>query len=485
MGDHSGLAKLSLLRQSKWPYNNTYFVSDLMDAEGTLNLLISDAKFQETDSDLSMLDITKAGTSSSCPSTSEKNFDAQIRMSDLEHGDTRIVFMPQRRRYPRGSTVNTYGVNLSSWLKILSSGDILPDAVEILHENNGGWGIHISDCSDVKGKSCITTNANILLGKQACAYHVWMKPRPWWHEEHFVYARHDFHSGKNFLLVAGSSLDSTLQNLRMRFDSATTSPHLFSILLALTTSWIKDLGRFVWDQDFATQKLESDTGWSLVGHTQLRPLPPAKLSLRRDLVTTKETLSHASRASESYHELFNFLSKKVHLLPAATPSPSCRIDQFEAVFLQHSIRQWHQKQQADALKARIDAQWNAVNALVAQHNNSLNYQIAADSRTDTVIMRRISFVTIAFLPATFLATFFSMIFFDMNAGHITVSPMIWIYVVCVVPVTLVIAWQSSTLGLTLGLSRIWKREGIVPGKRGSSWENRTTQSPLSRDFRMA
>ena len=435
----------------EWPYNCKYFVAELMEAVGALTLLACDAKFHMPDSNslelLTALDMTDTGICSYSLFPSEPQFDDKLRMSDLKHGDTRVIFISQKRHYPKNSTVNTYELKLSTWLRILSSGEIIPDAVDILHENNGGWGVHTSYCSHVKGMSCQTESPHRPTGREICAYHVCLKPRPWWNEEHFVYARYDFHSGKQLILVAGTSLQTQLQCLSSRFNSM-TRPHLFSIFLALATTWIKDLERFVWDQDFATQQLESDTGWSTVGHTQVRPLPPEKLALRKGMITTKDALSHVVRASESLGELFVYLSKQSHSLPLVGPGLSLHPDQLNDAFLQYSTRQWHLKRQANALIDRIDSQWNVVNALIAQHNNSLNCQIANDSRIDTIIIRRISFVTIAFLPATFLATFFSMSFFDIRSGSLTVSPTIWIYAVCAIPVTLIIAWQASTMGLS-------------------------------------
>lgn len=185
------------------------------------------------------------------------------------------------------------------------------------------------------------------------------------------------------------------------------------------------------------------------------------------MVLTKERLSHVVRTSSSLSELFTFLSKEVHSLLSTRSNPNNRLNQLRDSFLQHEIRQRHLKGQAQNLIARIDAQWNVVNALIALHNDSLNFQIATDSRVDTIVMRRISYVTIAFLPATFLATFFSMSFFQVASGHMTVIPTIWIYVVCVIPVTLIVAWQSSTTGLaqvqwfSSKLSKVVKGHGIA------------------------
>ena len=54
-------------------------------------------------------------------------------------------------------------------------------------------------------------------------------------------------------------------------------------------------------------------------------------------------------------------------------------------------------------------------------------------------MRRIAAVTTIFLPATFLATFFSMMFFHTDEGIVLkVSSTIWVYFVCTAVLSLVI-----------------------------------------------
>ncbi|OAP56622.1 hypothetical protein AYL99_08734 [Fonsecaea erecta] len=436
---------------SDWPYSCKYFVPELMNAEGATSLLKGDAEFLPAESNTSecftVVDLTETGPHSFVLSPTDSQFDERLRMTDLSHGSTRIIFVSQKRLCLKNYTTSRYGLQHSTWLRILSSGDIPPDAVQLIHENNGCRGSHTSFCSDVRSIPCRTKASSNKLWETLCAYHIWLKPRPWWNEEHFVYARHDFHSTRKLLLVVGTSLDAQRQRVLSQFRSV-TQPHLFSVLLALTTTWTKDLEEFVWEQDFSTQRLESDTGWSTVGHTQLKPLPREKLALRKDVIFTKDALSHALRASESFDELFTFLSKEIHSIPLDCYKVKLRSDQLKDAFLQQSCKQWHQKSQAQGLMERLDTQWKIVSALMAQHNNSLNYQIATDSRVDTVIMRRISFVTIAFLPATFLATFFSMSFFHVTSDDLAASPAIWIYVACVVPLTLAIAWQSSTRGLS-------------------------------------
>jgi Mg2+ and Co2+ transporter CorA len=74
-------------------------------------------------------------------------------------------------------------------------------------------------------------------------------------------------------------------------------------------------------------------------------------------------------------------------------------------------------------------------------------------------MKAITLLTMAFLPATFVATIFSMGFFDYslnkrNEMELKVAPQVWMYVVVTVPLTLVVLgacaiwlkWNSKRLG---------------------------------------
>jgi Mg2+ and Co2+ transporter CorA len=67
-------------------------------------------------------------------------------------------------------------------------------------------------------------------------------------------------------------------------------------------------------------------------------------------------------------------------------------------------------------------------------------------------MKAITLLTMAFLPATFVATIFSMGFFDYslngrNEMELKVAPQVWMYVVVTVPLTL----------LVLGVCALWLR----------------------------
>ncbi|KAL3290707.1 Protein kinase [Colletotrichum asianum] len=79
-------------------------------------------------------------------------------------------------------------------------------------------------------------------------------------------------------------------------------------------------------------------------------------------------------------------------------------------------------------------------------HTKVNMEIASRTKEDSTQMKSIALLTMVFLPATFLATVFSMSFFnwqpDSEKGEAEVSPKIWIYAVIAGIVTLMtlLAW---------------------------------------------
>ncbi|KAK4237720.1 hypothetical protein C8A03DRAFT_15766 [Achaetomium macrosporum] len=87
-----------------------------------------------------------------------------------------------------------------------------------------------------------------------------------------------------------------------------------------------------------------------------------------------------------------------------------------------------------ALSAQLS--WNQIGYQDAQ----ANLKIASDTREDSNQMRSIAFLTMFFLPATFLSSLFSMSFFkwDAAAGEHVVSPYLWIYPVLAISITAIV-----------------------------------------------
>ncbi|KAF5504995.1 hypothetical protein CGCS363_v004361 [Colletotrichum siamense] len=96
---------------------------------------------------------------------------------------------------------------------------------------------------------------------------------------------------------------------------------------------------------------------------------------------------------------------------------------------------------------RLDIQRSMVSfitAEIAQNDSKLNLQIAGDqrqlsndSKSDSKAMKALSLLGATFLPGTFLASIFSMTFFDFQEGS-SLSPKIWIYFALTIPLTVLV-----------------------------------------------
>ncbi|KAI0455726.1 hypothetical protein F5B21DRAFT_179893 [Xylaria acuta] len=81
---------------------------------------------------------------------------------------------------------------------------------------------------------------------------------------------------------------------------------------------------------------------------------------------------------------------------------------------------------------------------VAQHDASTSVKIGLATQSDSVTMKSIAFVTLTFLPPTFVSAIFSMSFFDYSADSgWAISDKFWLYWAFAVPTTILtaVAWH--------------------------------------------
>lgn len=87
---------------------------------------------------------------------------------------------------------------------------------------------------------------------------------------------------------------------------------------------------------------------------------------------------------------------------------------------------------------------------VAQYDAGISVKIGYAAKSDSAAMRTIAFVTLTFLPPTFICAVFSMSFFTHTAdGRWTLSTEFWIYWAIAVPATIATAllwhyWQKGS-----------------------------------------
>lgn len=104
------------------------------------------------------------------------------------------------------------------------------------------------------------------------------------------------------------------------------------------------------------------------------------------------------------------------------------------------------------LSKRIQIQIKVVESSTSSYDTLIALRLARDSRNDGVAMKAITLLTMAFLPATFVATIFSMGFFhfapksatNSNEVELKVTPQVWMYVAVTVPLTVVVVGACAT-----------------------------------------
>ena len=425
-----------------------------MNPNEAMDLNFSDTEYLGCDQSFPCIDFTSDG-----PLEYDLQFDnagltALQDFGSLAPEGSRIVFLPQRRSYSTSMSTIQLTVDRATWERLLTTLMIPPNVVELLHENNGGSWQHVSQCSD---------NAE-AHGEDAehmgpCAYHICFKTSQF----ELMYARHDFHSKRSLVLIMGDKLELERQRLTSQFRDL-AAVHLFHILLAVLGTWLRKLEQSRWSLDFEVQQLEQSTGSGRL-LDEMQPLEPSQLSeLRNKTAGTQGWIRSVVRHSFVAGEHFRVLedaSPKFQLLQGH--QDEVWQHQFAGALGQYQSQQKFQAGQARELSGRIDMQWSVIAESLAKHDNDLTISMAQKARSDSLLMRQMTTISIIFLPATFLATFFSMIFFHVDAtGALSMSKYIWIYFALTSAISLAIV-------LALKISKTFDREaasGSCQGKGG-------------------
>lgn len=99
-----------------------------------------------------------------------------------------------------------------------------------------------------------------------------------------------------------------------------------------------------------------------------------------------------------------------------------------------------QRQRSISNEKRLQNEIQLAFNVVAQHDAGTTVEISRAARSDSATMKTLAFVTLTFLPPTFICALFSMSFFhyDDSSGW-AVSRQIWIYWAIAVPTTIATA----------------------------------------------
>lgn len=191
--------------------------------------------------------------------------------------------MKQKRRYYSDSRNSLCQIvlRLSTWEEVLHNFCVPPNFLEFLHSNNGGFGAEISYCND---DSTNSQHQNCPENGTS-AFHLYLKIGDWGNNEHAVYARHDFHTGHDLVLVMGTAARDYSARILAHLRASQNHLGLPQILLCLSSYWLEQVEELRTSIDQAVRDLESRTGASSLSFMQA-PLPPENLVITRDLYVT-------------------------------------------------------------------------------------------------------------------------------------------------------------------------------------------------------
>ena len=472
-------------RNESWPLNSRFYDPLTMDATHISDLLFMDTQF----------------TNEYFPwfleyACSNDNFAIRQTHADDAHEtgifrksvlDSRltIVHVGQERLYSEGGTASRISLDAPTWTAMLEQFNVLPNFLELLHNNQGGSLAYISyDRPDMLPQP--SPHVDKVHSDKPQAFHVGYKVGSAADVESAIYARHDFSTDRTLVMLFDTDVSMRLTRLQNLFR-VWQNAGLFHLVFILMSVTLETLEERRWWADHQTQALESQTGIR-TGTMHEAELPDAeRLKVNRKLLVMGKHAMFVEVGSERMQSNLSSLLDQMSAYQKAcrsVPWIDVAHHNFEnlqcAAQLKLSLAK-HQSDQAKKLGLRLQAQLDITRLLIAQRDTKLNIElaeaakasgeinveIAEATRRDSQLMRGIAAVTMIFLPATFVATFFSMVFFHVgneSSVRLTIDRRIWLYPTVTLPLTALVTiwyWTRSRYAL-------WRRkQSSVSDKSGS------------------
>ncbi|GKU07179.1 hypothetical protein FLAG1_10102 [Fusarium langsethiae] len=166
----------------------------------------------------------------------------------------------------------------------------------------------------------------------------------------------------------------------------------------------------------------------------------------RHAIHVSETLEVAEKTVMSIVQQHNVFREEIGSGDKLQNAGYRRVDE-RLLWYDHILQSLRHR--ASANKERLLNEVQLAFNSVAQYDSRIAVRIGRATQSDSAAMKTIAFVTLAFLPGTFISALFSMSFFnvDDDTGEWSVSKKIWMYWAIAIPVTL----------LTSGLWLLWQR----------------------------
>ena len=381
---------------------------------------------------------------------------AMLRLVDGHDPDNRhqvnIVVVRHRQVYPENAVSLTHSRERKSnetysqivtsrecWLQVLSLAEMLPSWLEMLHTNASACLRHISYSKNAE-KGTVTKPAAIHYG---------LKVGAWVGCEFALYVREEVDTGRVFALCAGRSTIDMRKTLSNRLTGAGRMT-AFHVMLIFMEIWAQTFTTQRWQLERKMIELEAATDPAKLLENP-NPLT-AQVSSRvwRTVALRPGVLIWASsclcdighfliRQLEDYRKLTDRLSEpEYQQIRDALSFQLALIEGNRAVFKRLEHRTDTHMNITRTVATEKDTQVSIALSRAAKMDNEVMVEISRLTKRDSEIMKAIALVTMIFLPATFTATFFSMVFFhvgDEAKPRLSVDRNIWLYPVVAVPFT--------------------------------------------------
>ena len=422
---------------SGWPFQCRYYNPLIMDAAHLSTLIVEETRYADDSCAwlLEYISITEGQPHRR--KLCVKDASELDTLSSMMHKSPLVVLHVEHKRWYFGKqrgTTTSISVDASTWITLLGTGEVLPSFLELLHSNNGG-SLSITSYDE----------------RKPAAFHVAYK-----FERVAIYARFDFKTSQSFVLVLGQrpwcNLDRVEQLLKAKPEAT-----IFHVVHALQSMVLDSAEKRRWELDYDIQALEARTGLTHRKHSEIGAEELERLTFSKDLNEAAHRLATFGRESAVARDNLKSFFSHLEQYSDACSNVDGNVDA-TAVRDLRSIAEFklslaqNQYDQIQVLRGRANMQLDITKTLIAGRDTQLSYRIAREAKRDSELMRRIALVTMIFLPATFAATFFSMVFFRITAAEehasLEVDRHIWLYVVLTVPLTVVIgvwyfAWSKE------------------------------------------
>lgn len=402
-----GAAETEQVDLDEWPLTSCCYDPLTMDAVHISKLLNQDTIYAENSSSWFLeyvyLDGDQAHQQRTTIHDSHNDgvFSESVRQSPLT-----VIHVSQKRRQNEVIPTTVVSVTRPIWHAILEKYDVLPSFVELSYSKNGStFGFRLQNTRQ-------DTLSIEKTSQSGDVFHMAYKLGTWPNAESAIYARHELGTGRTFVLLFGLISPEKMDRV-MRLLQAKAGANGFHIVYSMLCESLDVVEKVRRQLEYRTRAHEAKTGFTTLDNIHdVEPVKPEQLEFKRDLTATTLYTDHIAGASKRVRLNLEAFVHHLDLFEDASRSfPMSKMEEsaLRAICNACDMKIALANSQYDltqGLKARLAAQVDVTKTLMAQRDTQLNIEIAKAAQRDSQLVRGIAAVTMIFLPATFMATFF-------------------------------------------------------------------------------